>query len=67
MNRPALQIEDWFYLAEGQTSVRSSTIDQNLLLLDGAPVFTLPHLFGLFTPDLTLNGRGEWLSPMNYR
>jgi len=35
-------------------SVRGGTIDQNLVLLDGAPIFTPTHLFGLFsvfTPD----------------
>ena len=40
--------------ASNGISVRGGTIDQNLLLLDGAPVFTPTHLFGLFsvfTPD----------------
>lgn len=40
--------------ASNGLSVRGGTIDQNLLLLDGAPVFTPTHLFGLFsifTPD----------------
>lgn len=35
-------------------SIRGGTIDQNLMLLDGAPIFTPTHLFGLFsvfTPD----------------
>lgn len=35
--------------ASNGISVRGGTIDQNLLLLDGAPVFTPTHLFGLFT------------------
>ena len=40
--------------ASNGLSVRGGTIDQNLVLLDGAPVFTPTHLFGLFsvfTPD----------------
>ena len=40
--------------ASNGVSVRGGTIDQNLLLYDGAPVFTPTHLFGLFsvfTPD----------------
>ncbi|WP_020567137.1 TonB-dependent receptor [Neolewinella persica] len=40
--------------ASNGLSVRGGTIDQNLLLLDGAPLFTPTHLFGLFsifTPD----------------
>ena len=40
--------------ASNGISVRGGTIDQNLLLYDGAPVFTPTHLFGLFsvfTPD----------------
>lgn len=40
--------------ASNGLSVRGGTIDQNLLLYDGAPVFTPTHLFGLFsvfTPD----------------
>ena len=40
--------------ASNGLSVRGGTLDQNLLLLDGAPVFTPTHLFGLltvFTPD----------------
>ncbi len=35
-------------------SVRGGMIDQNLILFDGAPIFTPTHLFGLFsifTPD----------------
>ena len=35
--------------ASNGISVRGGTLDQNLLLLDGAPVFTPTHLFGLFT------------------
>ena len=35
--------------ASNGISVRGGTIDQNLLLFDGAPVFTPTHLFGLFT------------------
>ncbi|MBB4079265.1 hypothetical protein GGR28_001885 [Lewinella aquimaris] len=35
--------------ASNGISVRGGTIDQNLLLYDGAPVFTPTHLFGLFT------------------
>lgn len=35
--------------ASNGISVRGGTIDQNLILLDGAPVFTPTHLFGLFT------------------
>ncbi|CAH0999356.1 hypothetical protein LEM8419_00654 [Neolewinella maritima] len=35
--------------ASNGVSVRGGTIDQNLLLYDGAPVFTPTHLFGLFT------------------
>ena len=35
--------------ASNGLSVRGGTLDQNLLLLDGAPVFTPTHLFGLFT------------------
>lgn len=35
--------------ASNGISVRGGSIDQNLLLLDGAPVFTPTHLFGLFT------------------
>lgn len=37
-------------------SVRGGGIDQNLILLDGVPIFTPTHLFGLFsvfTPDAT--------------
>ena len=40
--------------ASNGLSVRGGTLDQNLLLLDDAPVFTPTHLFGLFsvfTPD----------------
>ena len=40
--------------ASNGVSVRGGTLDQTLLLLDGAPVFTPTHLFGLFsvfTPD----------------
>jgi len=40
--------------ASNGLSVRGGTIDQNLVLLDGAPIFTPTHLFGLFsvfTPD----------------
>ena len=40
--------------ASNGLSVRGGTIDQNLVLYDGAPVFTPTHLFGLFsvfTPD----------------
>jgi hypothetical protein len=40
--------------ASNGLSIRGGTIDQNLVLLDGAPVFTPTHLFGLFsvfTPD----------------
>ena len=40
--------------ASNGLSVRGGTIDQNLVLQDGAPVFTPTHLFGLFsvfTPD----------------
>ena len=40
--------------ASNGVSIRGGTIDQNLLLYDGAPVFTPTHLFGLFsvfTPD----------------
>ncbi|MEO0732905.1 MAG: TonB-dependent receptor [Bacteroidota bacterium] len=40
--------------ASNGLSVRGGTIDQNLVLFDGAPVFTPTHLFGLFsvfTPD----------------
>ena len=40
--------------ASNGLSVRGGTVDQNLILLDGAPVFTPTHLFGLFsvfTPD----------------
>lgn len=40
--------------ASNGISVRGGTIDQNLTLLDGAPVYTPTHLFGLFsvfTPD----------------
>ncbi len=40
--------------ASNGISVRGGTIDQNLTLLDGAPIFTPTHLFGLFsvfTPD----------------
>ncbi|PHI19207.1 hypothetical protein CEQ90_14180 [Lewinellaceae bacterium SD302] len=40
--------------ASNGVSVRGGTIDQNLTLLDGAPVFTPTHVFGLFsvfTPD----------------
>ena len=35
--------------ASNGISVRGGTVDQNLLLLDGAPVFAPTHLFGLFT------------------
>ncbi len=35
--------------ASNGISVRGGTVDQNLLLFDGAPVFTPTHLFGLFT------------------
>ncbi len=35
--------------ASNGISVRGGTVDQNLLLYDGAPVFTPTHLFGLFT------------------
>lgn len=35
--------------ASNGVSVRGGTIDQNLILYDGAPVFTPTHLFGLFT------------------
>ncbi|MEL7159653.1 MAG: carboxypeptidase-like regulatory domain-containing protein, partial [Bacteroidota bacterium] len=34
--------------ASNGLSIRGGTLDQNLLLLDGAPVFTPTHLFGLF-------------------
>ena len=40
--------------ASNGLSVRGGTIDQNLVLFDGAPIFTPTHLFGLFsvfTPD----------------
>lgn len=40
--------------ASNGISIRGGTIDQNLTLYDGAPVFTPTHLFGLFsvfTPD----------------
>jgi len=40
--------------ASNGLSIRGGTIDQNLVLFDGAPVFTPTHLFGLFsvfTPD----------------
>lgn len=40
--------------ASNGLSVRGGTVDQNLVLLDGAPIFTPTHLFGLFsvfTPD----------------
>lgn len=40
--------------ASNGLSIRGGTIDQNLVLLDGAPIFTPTHLFGLFsvfTPD----------------
>lgn len=40
--------------ASNGLSVRGGTIDQNLVLQDGAPIFTPTHLFGLFsvfTPD----------------
>lgn len=40
--------------ASNGLSVRGGSIDQNLVLLDGAPIFTPTHLFGLFsvfTPD----------------
>ncbi|WP_116107801.1 TonB-dependent receptor [Lewinella sp. IMCC34191] len=40
--------------ASNGLSVRGGTVDQNLILLDGAPVFAPTHLFGLFsvfTPD----------------
>ena len=40
--------------ASNGLSVRGGTTDQNLMLLDGAPIFTPTHLFGLFsifTPD----------------
>ena len=40
--------------ASNGLSVRGGTVDQNLILLDGAPIFTPTHLFGLFsvfTPD----------------
>ena len=40
--------------ASNGLSVRGGTLDQNLLLLDDAPIFTPTHLFGLFsifTPD----------------
>ncbi|MBB4078695.1 hypothetical protein GGR28_001308 [Lewinella aquimaris] len=40
--------------ASNGLSIRGGTIDQNLILLDGAPIFTPTHLFGLFsvfTPD----------------
>lgn len=40
--------------ASNGISIRGGTIDQNLTLFDGAPVFTPTHLFGLFsvfTPD----------------
>lgn len=40
--------------ASNGLSVRGGSIDQNLVLFDGAPVFTPTHLFGLFsvfTPD----------------
>ena len=40
--------------ASNGLSVRGGTVDQNLLLYDGAPVYTPTHLFGLFsvfTPD----------------
>ena len=36
-------------------SIRGGSLDQNLLLFDGAPVFNPTHLFGLFsvfTPDV---------------
>ncbi len=35
--------------ASNGISVRGGTVDQNLILLDGAPIFTPTHLFGLFT------------------
>ena len=35
--------------ASNGISVRGGTIDQNLLLYDGAPIFTPTHLFGVFT------------------
>lgn len=58
--RPALQIEDWFYLAEGRTSVRDSTIDQNLLLLDGAPAFTpTPPVRALYARPDAERQRGD--------
>ena len=40
--------------ASNGLSIRGGTVDQNLVLLDGAPIFTPTHLFGLFsvfTPD----------------
>ncbi|MBC6993300.1 carboxypeptidase-like regulatory domain-containing protein [Neolewinella lacunae] len=40
--------------ASNGLSIRGGTIDQNLVLFDGAPIFTPTHLFGLFsvfTPD----------------
>ena len=40
--------------ASNGLSVRGGTVDQNLVLYDGAPVYTPTHLFGLFsvfTPD----------------
>ncbi|WP_116108359.1 TonB-dependent receptor [Lewinella sp. IMCC34191] len=40
--------------ASNGLSIRGGTVDQNLVLQDGAPVFTPTHLFGLFsvfTPD----------------
>ena len=40
--------------ASNGLSVRGGTLDQNLFLLDDAPIFTPTHLFGLFsifTPD----------------
>ncbi|MEM9258923.1 MAG: TonB-dependent receptor, partial [Bacteroidota bacterium] len=44
--------------ASNGLSVRGGTLDQNLLLLDDAPVFTPTHLFGIFsvfTPDAVEN------------
>ncbi|MGK0333319.1 MAG: hypothetical protein ACI974_000135, partial [Paraglaciecola sp.] len=40
--------------ASNGLSIRGGTVDQNLVLFDGAPIFTPTHLFGLFsvfTPD----------------
>ena len=40
--------------ASNGLSIRGGTVDQNLVLQDGAPIFTPTHLFGLFsvfTPD----------------